>query len=68
MSQFSYPPIDLSQPAFRLARLISGTGTAIHCSIFLAFFDQPSSIIPYEALSYTWGSTELTDSITLNGH
>ncbi|KAE8447515.1 hypothetical protein EG329_010645 [Mollisiaceae sp. DMI_Dod_QoI] len=66
MSEYAYSPIDLSQPAFRLVRLLSGSGS-LHCSIFLAFLNQPSSIIPYDALSYTWGSAVTTNSITIDG-
>jgi len=67
MALFEYDPIDLARPAFRLARLLRGSGVDIQCDIFQAFLNEPESIIPYEALSYTWGSTEIMDSITING-
>jgi hypothetical protein len=66
MAAFDYDSINLARPAFRLARLLAGSGTAIECEIFQAWFDQPEDIMPYEALSYTWGSTEKTDKIKIN--
>jgi hypothetical protein len=67
MALFEYDPIDLARPAFRLARLLRGSGVDIQCDIFQAFLNEPESIIPYEALSYTWGSTEMTNSIIIDG-
>jgi hypothetical protein len=67
MAAFEYDSINLARPAFRLARLLAVSGTDIQCEIFQAWFDQPKDIMPYEALSYTWGDTEKTDKIRVNG-
>jgi hypothetical protein len=66
MATFEYDSINLARPAFRLARLLAGSGTDIQCEIFQAWFDQPEDIMPYEALSYTWGGTVKTDKIKVN--
>jgi hypothetical protein len=66
MAAFEYDSINLARPAFRLARLLAGSGTDIQCEIFQAWFDQPEDIMPYEALSYTWGGTEKTNRIKIN--
>jgi hypothetical protein len=67
MVVFTYTPIDLGGPAFRLARLRRGSSLDIHCELFEAWLYQDTYIIPYEALSYTWGDTKRTARITLNG-
>lgn len=67
MASFKYDSINLARPTFRLALLLAGSGIDIHCEIFQAWLDQPEDIMPYEALSYTWGSTEKTDKIDING-
>ena len=67
MGVFKYEPIDLEGPAFRLLRLFKGTGwDDIECELFQAWL-QGDSTIPYEALSYTWGSTEMTEHIKIEG-
>lgn len=67
MSVFKYEPIDLERPAFRLLRLFKGAvGDDIECELFQAWL-QGDSVIPYEALSYTWGSTEMTEHIKIDG-
>jgi len=67
MASFEYDDLDLEGPAFRLLRLRSGEGPDIHCELFQAQVQERESAISYEALSYTWGSTETTDGITLDG-
>jgi len=67
MASYTYDPIDLTQPTIRLARLLRGKSNDIQCEIFQAWLNQPEDIIPYEALSYTWGSTGLTDNVNING-
>ena len=66
MDVFKYEPIDLNSPAFRLLRLFKGMEADIKCELFQAWL-QGDSIIPYEALSYTWGSTEMTEYIKIDG-
>jgi hypothetical protein len=67
METFTYETLNLDRPAFRLLRLIKGDGPVIQGEIFQAWLDQPEDIIPYEALSYTWGFQEFTDGIEVNG-
>ena len=65
---YKYNPIDLEGPAIRLVRLLKGNFTdGILCELFDAWLHQAEGGIPYEALSYTWGSTEKTAKITMNG-
>ncbi|KAF3008189.1 hypothetical protein E8E14_007902 [Neopestalotiopsis sp. 37M] len=63
--QFRYEPFDLGQPGFRLLRLQGGTGR-LQCHIFQASLAD-ENIVPYEALSYCWGSDRLADAIQVNG-
>jgi ankyrin repeat protein len=65
MASYIYDPIDLTQPSIRLARLLGGEGDDIQCEIFQAWLNRPEDLIPYEALSYTWGSTEMTDHVNI---
>ncbi|KAF7541275.1 hypothetical protein G7054_g732 [Neopestalotiopsis clavispora] len=62
--QFQYDPFDLDSPGFRLLRLQGGTGP-LRCHLFQAYLDD-EKLVPYEALSYCWGSDKLTHSILLN--
>jgi hypothetical protein len=52
--------------AIRLLRLVGGTGTIQVC-LFKAFLHKSLNGMPYEALSYTWGTKEKTKQIILNG-
>ncbi|KAJ4364082.1 hypothetical protein N0V83_009537 [Neocucurbitaria cava] len=52
--------------AIRLIRLLNGTGP-IQAFLFKAFLHKTGNGMPYEALSYTWGSPDLTRHIGLNG-
>ncbi|KAF5230266.1 hypothetical protein FAUST_9887 [Fusarium austroamericanum] len=63
---FHYETFDLDRPGFRLLRLEPGTGQ-IKCQVFQAYLDDEENLIPYEALSYCWGSNRLTSKITANG-
>ncbi|KAB8278166.1 heterokaryon incompatibility protein-domain-containing protein [Aspergillus minisclerotigenes] len=67
MNSFKYEPLDLDGPAFRLVRLCHGDGPDIHCELFQAWLYPEQSAISYEALSYTWGSTEIVESVQMNG-
>ncbi|XXG94903.1 hypothetical protein Hte_001162 [Hypoxylon texense] len=65
MAQFNYGPLDLERLAFRLVRLQQGAGKEIECELIHTIRDE--NVIPYEAVSYTWGSTEKTDTIYVQG-
>jgi hypothetical protein len=65
---FIHSPLDLSMKQIRLLRLSdAGYPTAGPISFQLEHFDVGSSSCPeYRALSYTWGSPEHTDDISIN--
>ncbi|KAH8894566.1 HET-domain-containing protein [Thozetella sp. PMI_491] len=73
MELFEYESLDLKRSAFRLIRLLRGEGSDIDCELFSTYLesceeDPPyKNDIPYEALSYTWGSITNTDNIIING-
>lgn len=62
---FVYKTLDLERPSFRLLRLAAGRGE-INCEVFQAWFDRLEDLIPYEALSYTWGGTEKSETIYMS--
>ena len=62
---FEYERFDLDRPGFRLLRLEGGIGE-IKCHVFQAYLDD-KDLIPYEALSYCWGSNRLTNKVKANG-
>lgn len=64
--KFEYTPFDNTRQCFRLIRLLKRTGTTISCELFDAFFDEEDDLIPYEALSYTWGGIFKTETIVVN--
>lgn len=49
-----------------MLRLFKGTGSNIECELFEAWLDV-EDLIPYEAISYTWGSMELSATVTIDG-
>jgi Heterokaryon incompatibility protein (HET) len=59
-------PIYREGHAIRLLHLESGQGP-IQCQLFKAFLHKTGNGMPYEALSYTWGSPKKTNRILLNG-
>ncbi|KAI1302016.1 heterokaryon incompatibility protein-domain-containing protein [Xylaria venustula] len=66
MSTFRYQPLDLKSSAFRLVRLLKGDGNEdIECKLIHTTLDE--NVIPYEAVSYTWGTSAKPLSITLQG-
>jgi hypothetical protein len=67
MSTFHYEPLDFDYPTFRLLRLCKGSGLDIECELFQASFVS-DDIIPYEALSYAWGGTEMSATVYIDGH
>ncbi|KAE9376366.1 HET-domain-containing protein [Stipitochalara longipes BDJ] len=60
MAVYNHTSISLQGPALRLVRLLRGIPLdSIRCEIFDAWLtESEGGIIPYQALSYTWGSTE----------
>ena len=66
MEDFQYEPFDFDKPIFRLLRLFKGDELDIECKLFQNYLSDESTIA-YKALSYTWGGTELSDIITING-
>ncbi|KAJ9633664.1 hypothetical protein H2199_009292 [Coniosporium tulheliwenetii] len=67
LAVYKYTPIDLEGPAFRLIRLLRGRSTdGIQCELFEAWLHEAGGVIPYEALSYTWGNMGITAEITIN--
>jgi hypothetical protein len=67
MAAFEYESLDSDSPTFRLLRLHKGSGLVIECELFQASFAR-DDLIPYEALSYTWGGTEFSASVQLAQH
>ncbi|KAI5365862.1 putative heterokaryon incompatibility [Septoria linicola] len=59
---YQYPTTPLRWPAFRVLRLLKGRlGTPVHCELLEATPEEN-----YEALSYTWGSDERVEGITVD--
>jgi ankyrin repeat protein len=68
MAEYIYQPIDLDGPAVRLIRLLRGNLTDdIQCELFEGLVNQSDGGIPYNALSYTWGSMGKAAKIAVNG-
>lgn len=67
MHPYVYEPLDVSQPSFRLVRLIQGEESEIKCDLWHAAIYDAEDAIEYEALSYTWGSNDKPHSIEING-
>lgn len=65
-NSYDYDKIDLDGPAFRLVRLHQGDSGELSCDLFQAVLHQRDEIIPYEALSYTWGPIAGHHSIVVN--
>ncbi|KAI0110829.1 heterokaryon incompatibility protein-domain-containing protein [Nemania sp. FL0031] len=64
MDAFEYQQLDLKSSAFRLVRLLNGVGDEeIECDIIYTTLDD--NVIPYEAVSYTWGSPDRTCNINV---
>ncbi|KAH8650542.1 heterokaryon incompatibility protein-domain-containing protein [Tricladium varicosporioides] len=65
---YKYLPIDLDGPSFRLLQLFKGSiADDVHCNLIEAWISQSEGGMPYNALSYTWGSMEKKATITVNG-
>ncbi|KAJ3568920.1 hypothetical protein NPX13_g6260 [Xylaria arbuscula] len=66
MDTFKYQKLDLESSAFRLVRLLKGLPHSdIRCDLIYTTLDE--NVIPYEAVSYTWGTSVKEYSIELNG-
>lgn len=69
MEKYTYEPLNLGRPAIRLLSLHrGGTSSEISCSLFQAELHQRDNAISYEALSYTWGSPDMTETIIVDGY
>lgn len=65
-NNYEYDKIDVDGPAFRLVRLHQGDSGDLSCDLFQAVLHQHDEIIPYEALSYTWGPIAGHHGIVVN--
>src|SRR5947209_1153949 len=66
MATFKYEPMDLGGPTFRLLLLRKGRELEVECELFQAWLDG-DNLVPYEALSYTCGGTEMSASVQIDG-
>lgn len=64
---FQYLPLNTDHPTFRLLRLRKGDTIRVECDIFHSPISGSDTLVSYEALSYTWGSSDLVDCIEVNG-
>ncbi|KAJ2988036.1 hypothetical protein NUW58_g4187 [Xylaria curta] len=60
-----YQQLDLSGSDFRLVRLQKDSGIMIECELIHTTLDD--NVIPYEAVSYTWGTLDRTRNIFIDG-
>ncbi|KAL6879976.1 heterokaryon incompatibility domain-containing protein [Trichoderma longibrachiatum] len=68
MEEYKYEPLDLERAAIRLLRLHCGLVNQISCELFQAELHHRQDSVSYEALSYTWGPPNVTESILVNGY
>lgn len=66
-SNYEYKRIDLDiTNAIRLVRIFRGDVTQpVECELFETLLDKDEGI-PYEALSYVWGTREAAEQILIN--
>jgi hypothetical protein len=64
-TSFRYVELDHQASEIRLVRILPETGPTIECELLHTSLENPRS---YIAISYTWGDTEETRNIILNGH
>ncbi|KAI0864347.1 heterokaryon incompatibility protein-domain-containing protein [Xylaria cubensis] len=62
---FEYRRLDLGGSGFRLVRLQKGDGVMIECELIHTTLDD--NVIPYEAVSYTWGTLKRERHIYVTG-
>ncbi|KAJ8124511.1 hypothetical protein O1611_g9130 [Lasiodiplodia mahajangana] len=66
MDSFEYRQLDLKSSAFRLVQLFNGVkDEEIQCELIYTTLD--ANAISYEAVSYTWGSSDRTCNIKVEG-
>ena len=66
MAIYKYRPLVLDGPSIRLLELLEGSfGDDIQCKLIDGWIEES---IPYDALSYTWGSTKKVATITVDGN
>lgn len=64
---YEYNRIDLATDAIRLVRLLKGDKDhPIECEIFETYLHQAEGV-PYEALSYVWGTRHSEEMISVDG-
>ena len=64
---YKYQTLDLDGPSIRLLQLLEGSFTdEIRCEVFEGWIGRPDHHMPYEALSYTWGSSGKISQILVN--
>lgn len=62
---YQYTPLKQKTSTFRFLKLLKGGGgTELECELFSKSLSTMHNA--YEALSYTWGSSELVECVTLN--
>jgi len=65
MAAYKYRPLDPNEPSTRLLKILEGNvGDDIKCELIEAWIEDS---IPYDALSYTWGSAGKAATITVDG-
>jgi hypothetical protein len=72
MEQIRYEPLNYDRKSTRLACLMAGRISVIQILLFPIFLDEDdedgeNNCIPYEALSYSWGSGDTSHTIYVNG-
>jgi hypothetical protein len=66
MAVYKYRPLDLDGPSIRLLKLPEGNfEDGIQCELINGWIGESRSI-PYNALSYIWGSTTKAATITVD--
>lgn len=63
IDRFQYEAFDLETAGFRLVLLEKGVQSQLRCQLWQAYLDD---IIPYESLSYTWGSQSTLHEIIVD--
>ncbi|KAM0313627.1 hypothetical protein ACHAO8_005284 [Botrytis cinerea] len=67
MDPYQYQSINLGRPSIRLLQLHKGHWSdKIRGHFISAWFDDPDSIIPYSALSYTWGYIDKVEEVIVD--